>query len=76
MALGLRPSEWLPVVTTIALFLLVVLATDAVVSRTWADLVGLFYLAASPFLYGYLRTAVPETLPWSVPTSVRSLSSG
>lgn len=76
MPLGLRPSEWLPVVATVSLFLLIVFATDAVASRTWADLVGLLYLVASPFLYRSLRSAVSESMPAAIRTVVRRVSPG
>lgn len=68
--------EWIPVVVTVALLFLVVFATDAVASSTWADLIGLFYLIASPFLYRHLRSAVPETLPWSIESVMRRVSPG
>lgn len=74
MVLGLHPSEWVPVVTTVALLLLVVFATDAIASRTWADLVGLFSLAATPFVYARLKSVVPRELGWSdLPADPRQL---
>lgn len=74
MVHGLRPTEWVPVMTTVALFLLVVFATDAVASRAWADLLGLFYLVASPSIYGRLKAVLSPERGWSdLPAVARQL---
>lgn len=49
---------WLPVVVTVAGLFLLVFGIARVASDTWADLLGLFYLLASPFVYRSLRARV------------------
>jgi hypothetical protein len=49
---------WLPIVVTASLLILLVFAVADVASRTWADLLGLFYLLAAPFIYRVLRSVV------------------
>lgn len=47
---------WLPSVVTLVLLVIVVFVTAWLVSNTWADLIGLFYLMASPFIHGFLKS--------------------
>lgn len=65
MGRGLGPQGVLPIVSTVALFLAVVFGTDAIASRTWADLLGLVFLMASPFVYSRLKALVPAGLEWA-----------
>lgn len=46
---------------TIAAWFLVIFATAALVSDTWADLVGLFYLLASPLVDRVFGSVVHAT---------------
>lgn len=60
---------WLPIIVTGAVWMGLIFAIAALVSRTWADLIGLLYLMASPFIYGALKSLVgstPETKRGSV----------
>lgn len=52
---------WLPLVVTVTILFIVVFATTWLVSNTWADLLGLFYLMASPFIYGFLKSLLIES---------------
>lgn len=52
---------WLPLVVTVAAWVLVVYVTARLVTDTWADLVGLLFLVASPFLYRLITSSVRET---------------
>lgn len=57
--LGYR--TWLPFAMTVVLWVGLVFAIAAVVSKTWADLFGLFYLLASPYVYrGFTRVFAEE----------------
>lgn len=47
---------WLPVVVTVAVWIALIFAIAALVSKMWADLIGLFYLMASPFIYRGLKS--------------------
>lgn len=47
---------WLPIIVTGAVWMALIFATAALVSKTWADLIGLLYLMASPFIYGPLKS--------------------
>lgn len=49
---------WLPIVVTVSVWILMVFAVAAAVSKTWADLSGLLYLMASPFVYRGLKSVV------------------
>lgn len=49
---------WLPVVVTLGVLIGLIFVIDALVSRMWADLIGLFYLMASPFIYRGLKSIV------------------
>lgn len=49
---------WMPAVAVAALLFLLVFSVAAFSSDTVADLVGLFYLMAAPFLYRWLRSVV------------------
>lgn len=51
-------SVWMPAVAVAALLFLLVFSVAAVSSNTMADLVGLFYLMAAPFLHRWLQSAV------------------
>lgn len=51
---------WLPIIVTGAVWIGLVFAIAALVSDTWADLIGLFYLMASPFIYGSLKSLMTE----------------
>lgn len=52
---------WLPIVVTGAVWMGLIFAIAALVSRTWADLIGLLYLMASPFIYGALKSLLGST---------------
>lgn len=49
---------WLPIIVTGTVWIGLVFAIAALVSKTWADLIGLFYLMASPFIYRGLKSIV------------------
>lgn len=49
---------WLPLGLTVAIWMVAVFGIAAAVSKTWADLFGLFYLAASPLVYRSLESLV------------------
>lgn len=49
---------WLPVVVTFTVWMALIFVIDALVSRMWADLIGLFYLMVSPFIYRNLKSMV------------------
>lgn len=51
---------WLPLILTVFIWLLAVFGIAEFVSKTWADLIGLFYLAASPIIYRSVKSIVPE----------------
>lgn len=51
---------WLPSVLTVALLFIVVFVTAWLVSNTWADLIGLFYLMVSPIIHGFLKSLMRE----------------
>lgn len=54
-------KTWLPFALTVVLWMGLVFAIAAVVSKTWADLFGLFYLLASPYIYrGFTRVVAEE----------------
>lgn len=54
---------WLPIIVTGAVWIGLVFAIAALVSNMWADLIGLFYLMASPFIYGGLQSLMRERPP-------------
>ncbi|MFB6359790.1 MAG: hypothetical protein ABEH59_00545 [Halobacteriales archaeon] len=49
---------WLPIIVTFGVWMTAIFIIHASVSRMWADLFGLFYLMASPFIYGQLTSIV------------------
>lgn len=79
-------TVWLPVVVTVVGLFLLVFGLARFVSNMWADLLGLFYLLASPLIYRFLRSRVsgrdaeptpPETGPGpGMPVGDRRLASG
>lgn len=54
---------WLPIIVTGTVWIGLVFAIAALVSNMWADLIGLFYLMASPFIYGGLKSLIREQSP-------------
>lgn len=51
-------TVWLPLLVTISMLFVVVFAAAWLSSNTWADLLGLFYVMVSPFVYGTLQSLV------------------
>lgn len=51
---------WLPFVVTATVWMSLVFAIAAIASKTWADLFGLTYLLATPFIYRGLKSLVHE----------------
>lgn len=49
---------WLPVAVTGVVWIVLIFAIAALVSKMWADLIGLFYLMASPFIFRGLKSIV------------------
>lgn len=49
---------WLPIVLTLAVWMGLIFVIAALVSKTWADLFGLIYLMASPFIYSGLKSII------------------
>lgn len=64
---------WLPEFVTGLVFVILVGGTALAASPMFADLVGLMYLLASPFVYRAIRTV----LAWvAVPAMARTASTG
>lgn len=51
---------WLPSVVTVALLFIVIFVIAGFISNTWADLIGLFYVIASPFIHGILKSLMTD----------------
>lgn len=49
---------WLPIIVTVIVWIGLVFVIAALASRMWADLIGLFYLLASPFIYRGLESVI------------------
>lgn len=58
---GLHGYEiWLPLGLTVAIWMVAIFGIAAFVSKTWADLFGLFFLLASPVVYRSFKSLVGE----------------
>ncbi len=49
---------WLPAVVTLAVWIGLLFFIAALLSNMWADLIGLLYLLASPFIYRGLKSII------------------